>query len=82
MSTVERDGDRSIGQQFLKADNTSRLIGQMKGWHRLADLWSSFTSATLLKPRHQAIHSMLAKFPNIVGNQMFHATGQLEMLVL
>jgi hypothetical protein len=25
---------------------------------------------------------MLAKFPNIVGNQMFHATGPLEMLVL
>ncbi len=58
MSTVERDGDWSLGQQLIEADNTSRLIGQVKGRHRLADLWSSFTSATLLKPRHQTIHGI------------------------
>ena len=58
MPAVERNGDRSLAQQPVKADDASCLIGQMKGRHRLADPWCTLPGAPLLKPRHQTIHSI------------------------
>ena len=58
MSAVERDGGRSFAQQFVKADDASRLIGQMKGRQGLADLRSGFPDTTFLQPRHQTINSI------------------------
>ena len=58
MSAVECDGDRSFAQQCVKADDTSRLVREMKGRQGLADLRGGFPDSTFLQPRHQTINSI------------------------
>src|SRR5262249_23514409 len=55
---VKRNGDRPLAQQSVEANDPPLLIGQMKGRHRLADLWGILPGAALLQTRHQTIDSI------------------------